>query len=841
MPTDDWSELWDVFHRALDLPEDQRDAFLEQAADGDSEFKNELEALLAAHYDESNDGISQSIAALRQLDPEAMVGTRIGPYRITQVVGEGGMGVVYAAEQTEPIRRRVALKLIKLGMDSREVIARFESERQALALMTHPNIAHVLDAGATESGRPYFVMEYVPGIPITEYCDRHRLSLHDRIALFVKLCDAVQHAHHKGIIHRDIKPSNVLVTIQDEKPEPKIIDFGVAKALTQRLTGKTLHTRFGRLIGTPNYVSPEQAEMGALDVDTRTDIYSLGVLLHELAVGCRPFDAHTSDEERPRNVLTLLRETDPPRPSTHLAGVSDETARVAELRSMSLERLRRDVSGDLDWIILKALEPDRTRRYPSAEHFGKDLERYFANEPVTARPPSSGYRIRKFVARHKLGVAAGAATAVAILIGVAGLTAGYVQARIAQSEAEIERNNALEISEFLGTLLESASPYVAQGADTSLLVSLLQDAAQRIESEVGDQHELAANLHGTISDTYRALGMYDEAEDHSRMELAHIESSDWGADSQQALSSRAGLALVLWNAGRLAESLEMSQEVLERQNALLGESHPETMSTMNNVGIALKGLGRFEEAESLYEELIERRYQTLGPTHRATLITRNNLANLYRDWGRYDDAEPRMREVVKDSELALGVNDPDTMVFTDSYANILVNLGRLDEAESIHRDVLERMRRVNGDDHPDTLGGIYHLGQLYIAKEDFVNAEQQFRLAYQGVSETLGEDHLYALLSLSWLARSLMMQSRWDEAKPLLERGIELSRQIYPAGHNQTWLLECRLGGTLIELGEPVEARRLLEQCAPELRESLGDDVEVMHEIDDYFTRLQVN
>ncbi len=387
---------------------------------------------------------------------------RIGPYQVLEVLGEGGMGVVYLAEQKEPVRRRVALKLIKLGMDTKDVIARFESERQALALMSHPHVAAVLDAGATEHGRPYFVMEYVPGIPIQQYCDKHRMSVRERLELFVHVCEAVQHAHQKGIIHRDLKPSNVLVMLQDGRPLPKVIDFGVAKATAGRLTDRTLYTEQGRVIGTPGYMSPEQAEMTALDIDTRTDVYSLGMMLYELLVGALPFDPKALKQAGYAEMQRIIREQEAPKPSTKLSELSrvgsayhkkadgglstadggqsppyDYASDVAHKRHEEPRTLMRQVKGDLDWICLKAIEKDRTRRYQTPTEFAADIRRHLNQEPVLACPPSWGYRLNKFVRRNKLPVCAAAAVLVALAAGLVATTLLYLEADTAkQAEAD---------------------------------------------------------------------------------------------------------------------------------------------------------------------------------------------------------------------------------------------------------------------------------------------------------------------------------------------------------------------------------------------------------------------
>jgi serine/threonine protein kinase len=416
-----------IFLAALEQVEEERHAFLDEACAGDAALRQRVERLLLAH--DRPDSLPEAPAAQAPTldsNPPAgdefdrgsaslveTPGTVIGPYKLIQEIGEGGMGTVWMAQQTEPVRRTVALKLIKPGMDSRQVIARFEAERQALALMDHPNIAKVLDAGTTKGdpggvspGRPYFVMELVKGVPLTKYCDEHRLTPRQRLELFIPVCQAIQHAHQKGIIHRDIKPSNVLVALYDGKPVPKVIDFGVAKATGQQLTEHTLVTGFGAVVGTLEYMSPEQAELNQLDIDTRSDIYSLGVLLYELLTGSTPLQKKRLKETALLEVLRVIREEEPQRPSTRLS-TTDELPSVAANRGLEPKKLSGLVRGELDWIVMKALEKDRNRRYETANGFAMDIQRYLADEPVQACPPSAGYRLHKFVRRNKakLGVA----------------------------------------------------------------------------------------------------------------------------------------------------------------------------------------------------------------------------------------------------------------------------------------------------------------------------------------------------------------------------------------------------------------------------------------------------
>ena len=399
-----------IFLEALDLESPAKvEAFLRQACGSDQALRRNVESLLRAH--EQRDDvfdITQDISAA-----ELAAGTKIGPYNLREKIGEGGFGVVYVAEQLKPVRRKVAIKVIKPGMDSKEVVARFEAERQALALMDHPNIARVLDAGATEQGRPYFVMELVHGLPITEFCDKNKLSTTKRLELFLDVCRAVQHAHQKGIIHRDLKPNNVMVTLRDGKPVPKVIDFGVSKALSQQLTEKTIYTAYGQVIGTPQYMSPEQAEMSEVGIDTRSDIYSLGVLLYELLAGTTPVDPVRLRSSGYAEMMRIIREEDPPRPSNKVSTMGEQATAIAESRLTDCKALSRTLSGELDWIVMKALDKNRDRRYETANHFATDVQRFLSDEAVLACPPSFAYRVRKTVRRHRRLAIASAAVAFA--------------------------------------------------------------------------------------------------------------------------------------------------------------------------------------------------------------------------------------------------------------------------------------------------------------------------------------------------------------------------------------------------------------------------------------------
>ncbi len=456
-----------LFIAALEKPIDGREKFLSEACPEQPELRGRVQRLLAAHENAERLMARPAVAVEPTIDqPQERPGTKIGRYKLLEQIGEGGMGTVWVAEQTEPVRRRVALKLIKPGMDSRQVLSRFDAERQALALMDHPNIARVIDGGTTDAGRPYFVMDLVRGVPITRYCDEHHLTPRQRLELFLPVSQAIQHAHQKGIIHRDIKPTNILVTEYDEKPVPKVIDFGVAKAISQSLTEKTMFTGLGQIVGTLEYMSPEQAKVNQLDIDTRSDIYALGVLLYELLTGSTPFDQARLRTLAFDETLRIIREEDPPKPSTRLS-TSDTLAKIAAVRGTEPARLTKLLRGELDWIVLKCLEKDRNRRYESASGLARDMQRYLHNEPVIACPPSHWYRFRKRVQRNRAIFAAAIASAVAVLLGLATLAASNYLIRQEQARTQQQKERAEQSQR----LSEQRAEEIRQGLNRLKLAS----------------------------------------------------------------------------------------------------------------------------------------------------------------------------------------------------------------------------------------------------------------------------------------------------------------------------------------------------------------------------------
>jgi serine/threonine protein kinase len=627
-----------VFSEAIEIqsPEERR-SYLDRACQGDIGLRQAVEKLISLHSQAGDFLESPAV----NLDVTAFAppvderpGTVIGPYKLLQQIGEGGMGVVFMAEQTEPIQRTVALKIIKPGMDTRQVIARFEAERQALAVMDHPNIAKVLDAGTTENGRPYFVMDLVKGIAITKYCDDHKLSLRERLELFAPVCQAVQHAHQKGIIHRDLKPTNVLVAEYDGKPVPKIIDFGVAKATAQRLTERTMFTEFGQVIGTVEYMSPEQASFNQLDIDTRSDIYSLGVLLYELLTGTTPFERQRLREAAFDEVLRIIREEEPPKPSTRL-GTSETLPSIAANRHTEPARLSREVRGELDWIVMRALDKERQRRYQTVSALADDLQHYLVNEPVAACPPSKWYRLQKFVRRNKVTVTASTAVAAALIVGLVLASIGFVHA---SRQARIARErNAHSLSGWAIAMNSFGDNQLAESLAREAL-ALSRELFPNDDPRIVDALESLSNVLGKTKPE-EAISLEREA-----IPLRRKYANDAGGQLHLGFALD-NLAILLERKGEAAEAEGIFREELPIWRKLNGNDHIHVANTLEHLATVLTQQKKLKEAEDCLRECVATRKKLRGSSYSGTVRATQNLIQLLKDQGKIEEAGKLSREM----------------------------------------------------------------------------------------------------------------------------------------------------------------------------------------------------
>jgi len=696
-------------------------------------------------------------------------GDKIGRYKLLRVLGEGGMGMVYLAEQEGQIRRRVALKVIKPGMDSKRVIARFETERQALALLDHPNIAQVYDAGTTESGRPYFVMEHVKGLPVTEYCDRHRLSIESRLTLFQQVCAGVQHAHQKGIIHRDIKPSNILVCAEGDKAIPKIIDFGVAKAISQPLTERTLFTEDSQLLGTPEYMSPEQAEMVNEDIDTRSDIYSLGVMLYVLLAGIMPYDSKTFRQGGVEHVRKIIRESDPKTPSTRLTKLGNEATKFAESRRTEVIALAKRLHKELEWIPLKAMRKDRTERYRSASELADDIENYLNGDPLIAGPPGTLYRLKKSARRHKALVAGTLAVLLVSLIGTVVSTLFAIGQARARAEAQA-------VSDFLTTsVLAAVNPVLGGLKDTnlSILDFLSEELAGRFENRplieasvrygLGKAYWRLKQLDSIIVPWKRLSQLHlDPAEDHLKRAY-QLYKEQLGEEDPRTLEAMLSLGAVYSFQGRFDEAEALLARTLEISRRVRGEENLRTLWCMNSLALAYQNQKRYDEAESLFLEMFKislSQAEFSEDHYTVSRFAEGNLAGVYAEQGRYDDADRLYLKLLKSRPDIVNYENPHGIGRVSAMANMYLQQERYADAEPLFLQIWENRRIRRGEGHLATLETVYFLGTLYKNQGRNDKAESFLLRAVWGRRLTLGDEHPDTLESWNSL---IDLYEAWDK------------------------------------------------------------------------------
>lgn len=823
---DRWQRLWSVFHSVRDTPVGERDAVLGRLCADDERLHADILSLLRADADAGSVLDAAPMVTAERARPLPRAGESIGNYRLLSVIGRGGMGVVYEGVQEQPLRRRVAIKLLRDELANPADHARFEAERQALALLSHSHIARVFEGG-TSNGHPYFVMEHVDGAPLTAWCDAKKLTLRARVELLIQACEAVQHAHQRGIIHRDLKPSNILVTIENGRPIPKVIDFGIAKGFGIRLSSESIETRAGTLLGTPEYMSPEQALQG--EVDTRTDVYAMGTILYELVCGLLPFDFVN------RTLLgaieCITRDDPPPLARRFLAAGVARQQSLAELRSISVDELLRTLRGDLAWIISKAIDRDRERRYGSAGELAMDLRRWLEDQPVLAGPPSGVYKLKKAIRRHRAAAAAIAGIAAALIVGLAGTTwmaavaaAERDAARAAGGEARREAAVAKATAAFVETMLAAPDPGTGAAGAASAREVRVVDVLGRAEKELTTldrEPEVAAALRHTLARSYYGLGLYRPAQSLLEQVISDRRRL-FGNDHPATLAAQHDLALAYKRLGD-ERALPLARRTYEARQRTLGRDHEDTIVSLDEYADQIRR-SDLPAAERLTRDALQRSRRTLGEDARMTMAVACNLSQIFRMRGSLDEAEKLNRDIYTRRQKLLGPDHPDTLNVASHLATVLYERGATDESLQLFTSALSGYQRAYGPDHNDTLRVRSNLAVLFWMGKRFAESEKEFREIVATYGRTIGTESLDALRARYNLARVVLSGGKAAESAAIY-------RDLLPAAEKKLSkkdvdLANIRMGYamTLADLGQRTEAVRLMTAAHKQLFDLFGPE-----------------
>jgi len=816
-----WDQVKELFTLALERDPEERSRFLRQACAGDDSLRAEIESLLSS-FDGAGSFLEDCPAAdLLSAQSRAIAGKKIGAYRVVREIGQGGMAVVYLGQRDDQnYRKQVAIKMVKPGIGTEQVLQRFLNERQTLAALDHSNIVKLLDGGSSEEGSPYLVMEYVEGLPIDRYCDLHRLSIDDRLRLFREVCSAVQYAHENLVIHRDLKPGNILIA---KGGVPRLLDFGIAKLLNPECFQAPFVTRTDVRPMTPEYASPEQILGHA--ITTATDVYSLGVLLFELLTGhrlYRPAGQSLLEMER------LVCESEFEKPSAVInrkkekATGEDEAQPAITPESVSEQRgglhpaeLQRQLRGDLDWITMKAVEKDPSRRYATVSELSADIGRYLTHEPVLARPASTTYRARKYVRRHPFGAT--------VAVGLVLLLAGFAGTQFFQlRRITRERDRANRITEFMEGMFKVSDPSEARG-NTITAREILDKASRDVDTGVAQDPELQAQMMQVMGDVYKSLGLFPRAQ------LLFERSADTrrrvlGPENPETLRSMDDLAWILNQEGHAAEAEKLQRETVATRRRIFGLQHLDTLKSMSNLAWTLDREGHYAEAEKLDREVLDVRQRVLKTDDRQTVVSMNNLAATLGHEGHYAEAEKLKRATLDIRRRILGPEHPDTLTAMNNLAFTLQQEGHYAEAEKLQRETLGMQRRILGPEHPDTLRSMNNLANTLVNEEHIAAAEQMQREALSAKQRVLGPEHQDTLWAMKELAQALQSEGRYPEAEKLQRQTLEIQRRVLGPERPNTLSTMSDLAATLSKEGHYSEAEKLQRQAVDAMRRVLGPE-----------------